>query len=98
MIISSQRYLDDNIVATKQDYTVMITPAITISDIQYQIVLDGHHSLAAAQRDGVEPNYYVATEQDNDVVYNIHNPDLILELCYIDSDYYDINTGLDIIL
>jgi len=58
-IISSQCYLDDDIVKEKsenEDYDVQYI-MVDIEGEEYEIVVDGHHSLAAAIQDGVEPNW-----------------------------------------
>jgi len=70
-IITSQHYLDDEIVVAKlakQDFDVTLSPVFTVEGEEYQVVMDGNHSLAAAQQAGVEPEYSVATEQINDCV------------------------------
>lgn len=68
MMISSQRYLNDAIVAEKQaarDYVVSVI-AVTIDGVDYQVVTDGHHSLAAARAAGVEPIVRTQTATEND--------------------------------
>ncbi|HMA77799.1 MAG TPA: hypothetical protein VKP88_01510, partial [Candidatus Paceibacterota bacterium] len=68
-IITSQDHIDDDIVAAKQtegDYMVLLSPEFEVDGETYQVVIDGHHSLEAAKRDGVEPDYEIATSQDHD--------------------------------
>jgi hypothetical protein len=91
MKISSQKHIDQEIVDQKiadGDYTVTVA---TISD-EYQLVIDGHHSLAAARQAGVSPVYV-----DSDYNYRAEAESMgleaFLESKYIDSDYYDIETG-----
>jgi len=63
--ISSQRYRDDEIVQSKSndnDYMVCVSPLFEINGMTVRVVLDGHHSLEAANIDGVQPEYY---EQDS---------------------------------
>ncbi len=60
-LISNQTYLDPLTVAEKRlmkDYDVQVSGLIVDprSGQRYRIVLDGHHSLAAARLDGVAPN------------------------------------------
>jgi len=46
-LISSQRYLDEEIVAGKQadqDYTVQYA-VVAVEGVEYMVVVDGHHSL-----------------------------------------------------
>jgi hypothetical protein len=95
MIISSQRHIDDAIVETKRaarDYTVTIGKAIKIDGDTYRVVIDGHHSLAAAHADGVAPEMVEASvsECDREAIEDI---DAYLESHWIDSDWYDIETG-----
>lgn len=95
--ISSQRYLDDSIVQAKRearDYVVTISPEFEVDGVVMQAVLDGHHSLAAAKADGVAPLYVEATVHEDDRIALLdHSVDAYLEVCYTDSDWYDIATG-----
>lgn len=98
MIISSQRYIDDEIVQNKRenkDYVVTISPEFVIDGTAMQAVIDGHHSLAAAREDGVEPEYIVASVSEDDRIAMLQDGciDDYLEVCYMDSDWYDIQTG-----
>lgn len=97
MIISSQRYLDEQTVAEKsaaKDYIVTISPVFVVDGQEYQTVIDGHHSLAAAKQDGTEPTYHVATSQECDRVNLLETSiEDFLALSYMDSDWYDIATG-----
>ena len=96
-IISSQRYLDDDTVQAKRDacdYVVTLSPEFDVDGVAMQVVVDGHHSLAAAEADGVAPEYVVASVQDDDRIALIkRSVDDYLEASYIDSDWYDIATG-----
>lgn len=92
-LISSQRFIDEAIVAEKQeaeDYTVQYA-VVTVEGVDYMVVVDGHHSLAAAIRDGVEPDFeechgetfrFAARSPDEFLIQN-HNGD----------DYYFVATG-----
>jgi len=99
MIISSQRYLDDATVAQKRadrDYVVSVSPVFQLDGAECQVVLDGHHSLAAAQADGGEPEYVEADATDDDRVGLINEAlSDFLTVCWADSDWYDIATGVD---
>ena len=97
-IISSQRYVDDSIVAAKQassDFEVSLSPAFDLDGETYRVVLDGHHALAAAKLAGVEPTYAVLSAADHDAICLLDDGkvDDFLEAIYMDSDYYDIATG-----
>jgi len=100
-IISSQRHINDEIVADKlaaQDYTVTLSPVFEIEGDEYQVVLDGHHSLEAARQAGVEPAFIEADKQMADTVALIERGEIedFLAATRIDSDYYDIETGRDV--
>lgn len=97
MLISSQRHLDDSTVMAKReasDYVVTVSPEFEIDGVVMQAVIDGHHSLAAAEADGVEPKFVVATIRNDDRIALLEKSiDDYLEVCYMDSDWYDIATG-----
>lgn len=96
-IISSQRYLDDDIVQSKietRDFVVTVGPEIIVNGETYRVVYDGHHSLAAAHECGVAPEY-VDGEADAESWINI-DVDKYLEAIWVDSAYYDVATGVDI--
>lgn len=98
--ISSQHYLDDDIVEAKRaarDYEVLVSPDFEVGGVVVRVILDGHHSLAAAKLDGAAPEFTVATSRDHDKVSLIAtDPDLFLQAVYMDGDYYDAITGRDI--
>lgn len=58
-LITTQSFIDEDKVTEKQknkDYTVSVSPQFTMPDgTTGRAVLDGHHSLEAARRDGVDP-------------------------------------------
>jgi hypothetical protein len=100
-IISSQRYLDENIVAEKiadADFEVMLSPALEIDGETYQVILDGHHSFAAAKQAGVTPAFWTADCGDHDAIGLLENsnPDDFLLAVHMGSDYYNAETGKDI--
>ena len=101
MIISSQHYLDDDIVNAKRaekDYAVMVSPEFTVDGETYSVVLDGHHSLAAARIDGVDPEFVVASPSEADTVGLLEDGavDDFLVVSWMDGDYYDVETGHDV--
>ena len=96
--ISSQRHLDNEIVEAKRaakDYEVTLGKVIVVDGTEYQVVIDGNHSLAAARADGVEPVYHdaTATECDREGIEDVQR---YLEAHWIDSDYYDVETGVNV--
>jgi hypothetical protein len=101
-IISSQRYLDSDTVDEKrdaEDYTVSLLAVGEIDGVEYSVVVDGHHSLAAAIEDGVTPNYQYV---DGDIAREYQaeldsvGTDQWLINHYHDSDYYNVKTGVAI--
>ena len=96
-IISSQRYLDDETVAQKRtagDYAVTLSPEFEIDGVIYQAIIDGHHSLAAAKEDGASPAFVVASVQDDDRIALLDGAiDDYLSVCFMDSEWYDVETG-----
>jgi hypothetical protein len=94
--ISSQRYTDPKIVAEKlaaRDFEVAVVE-VEIDSEMYRVIVDGHHSFAAAKAAGVEPEYVPAhPEVRGDVAAD---PEAYLAEHRIDSDYYDVQTGQEI--
>lgn len=99
-LISSQRYLDDEVVEQKRsngDYEVTVTPEFEYEGNIYRVVIDGHHSLAAAKIDGVEAEIVEATVRDDDRLAILgRSAESYLEMSRADSDWYDVMTGRDI--
>ena len=96
--ISSQHHIDDEIVGAKRadgDYEVLVSPEFEIKGMMVRIVLDGHHSLAAAKADGVEPEWIEASARDDDRIglLNDGKIDDFLSTTWMDGDYYDVETG-----
>ncbi len=99
--ISSQRYLDDSVVAQKladNDFEVLVSPVFEHDGMIMRVVVDGHHSLAAAKLAGVEPKFYTVDSRDVDNVQMIEDGLFsdYLEATWIDSDYYNVDTGVEI--
>jgi len=94
--ISSQRYLDPSIVAAKvasADFEVQVV-LVEIAGETYRVIVDGHHSLAAARNAGVAPEYTPAHPEIQGEA--TANPETYLADHQLDSDYYDVETGLDV--
>lgn len=95
--ISSQHYLDDDIVAAKlaaQDFEVSVSPEFEYDGQAIRVVLDGHHSLAAAKLAGVEPDYTTADASQDDRVGLLKQGAIeqFLEATWMDGDYYNVDT------
>lgn len=94
-IISSQRYIDDQTVETKKQELIgeesvnIPVVDIEVDGIEYSVVVDGHHTMAAAKELGIAINFEHI--EDSEGLTGIK----FLEARYIDSDYYDIETGID---
>ena len=96
-IISSQRYIDEDTVQAKRDagdYAITLSPEFEAGGEMVRVLIDGHHSYAAAVADGVEP-VVIEAGRENDTVAMLINGDVdgFLEQQYNDSDWYDISTG-----
>lgn len=93
-VISSQRYLDDDVVKSKRlsmDYTVTVVDVV-IDGNDYRVIVDGHHSLAAAKLDNVAPVIEVSDyNYQSEIDYM--GIDTFMLQHYIDSDWYDVSTG-----
>lgn len=97
MIISSQRFINEEIVTEKisslAGLNKITLPVFDVNDENLgdmAILADGHHTLEAAKRLGIT----VAFD-------HIDHPEKLtgerlLEECYFDSDYYDIETGSNV--
>ncbi|GIV51995.1 MAG: hypothetical protein KatS3mg038_3902 [Candidatus Kapaibacterium sp.] len=101
VIISSQRHLDQDVVDEKMQQLagvdcveLPIVYAGQYGDDDVYVLVDGHHTLAAARALGVEVTY---TERSR-TECNCH-PDWTLEQMldhlWMDSDWYDIHTGVN---
>ena len=95
--ISSQHYIDDDIVAEKlaaRDFVVQVSPVFEAGGVSVRVVLDGHHSLAAARQAGEVPEFVTADSTTNDKVALLERGEIedFLELAWIDGDWYDIDT------
>ena len=98
MKISSQRYINDEIVQAKRnksDYTVTVATITDSDGNEYELVIDGHHALAAAREDGVDP-IYVESDYNYQSEVECCGFDDFLIAKWIDSNYYDIETGIDV--
>jgi len=95
MIISSQRYLDNDIVKQKIltiENEVNI-PVVFVGEWQGEklyAIVDGHHTQDAALQTGAKINYVETSGNNYDSRWTLED---YLENLYIDSDWYNIETG-----
>jgi hypothetical protein len=97
-LISSQRYLNDRVVAEKASrFSVFVVRVaeVTLRGKPYQILTDGHHNLAAARRAGVEPTWRGPSNKwrriQDRTKPEVFEAFLINNLT--DSDWYFVETG-----
>lgn len=96
-LISSQRYLDRDIVARKiknKDFTVTVSPKFQIEGDSFAAITDGHHALEAAIRSGNKPKFVTDTALNNDRIVLLLDGkiDDFLESSYHDSPWYKFAT------
>ncbi len=92
-LISSQRFLDDEIVEAKraaEDYTVAVAQVV-VDGVEYQVVVDGHHSMAAAKADGVAVDFEACHPESQ--AHANRDPLGFLEQNHAGDDYYFVATG-----
>lgn len=101
VILSSQRHINEEIVNEKivklQNETSVTLPIVYVSEYngdQLYVLLDGHHTAEAARQLGIGVQY---AEQDiNEIGYDGNmSLDDLLEVLYVDSDWYNYETGYD---
>ena len=98
MIISSQKYRDADTVDAKiaaADYVVTIATITDSDGNEYSIVVDGHHSHAAAVATGNMP-VYVESDYNYQAEVGCIGFDSFLADKWIDSDWYDIESGINV--
>lgn len=99
MVISSQRYLDEARVEAKrqalQGVDHVDIPIVYAGDYDGQalyIMLDGHHTMAAARELGIQVRYIeISRSEAGDA--DDATLDEMCELHWMDSDWYDVETG-----
>ena len=99
--ISSQRYLDWDVVEEKReaaDYAASYYD-IVVDGQEYSVVVDGHHSLAAAKEDEVSPEWSLVEREissEYDYVIAEFGIEAWLEEHFMDSAWYDVHTGVEV--
>ena len=94
--ISSQRHLDDDTVEDKRaagDYACSYVD-VTVQGVDYRVLVDGHHSYAAAAADGETPDmmHDALIQQDVDALGSL----VWLEANQHDADWYDLDTKVNV--
>jgi hypothetical protein len=91
MIISSQRYLDNQILNEKlaelEGAVEVILTAWDVKDYGAAVLCDGHHTHEAAQQLGLTVRFEIVEHPEG------LSGDDLLEQAWIDSDWYNVKTG-----
>ena len=100
-LVSSQRYLDRDIVANKireGKFDVSVTPEFELDGAKVRAIQDGHHALEAAIRSGNKPRFIENTVRDNDRIQLLRdgNIDGFLDAAYHDAPWYNFATKRDV--
>lgn len=97
-LISSQRYLNEQLVAEKAErFSVFVVRVadVTLRGKPYRILTDGHHNLAAARCAGIEPTWRGPSNKWRRIQSRT-NPaafEAFLINNLTDSDWYFVDTG-----
>lgn len=95
-IISSQRYIDSDIVDSKLAALEADRPAEVVLPVwpvgmdDLYVLSNGHHTLTAARALGIPVRFSVESHPER-----LTGQDL-LEQAWIDADWYDIETGIPV--
>lgn len=100
-LITSQDYIDDDIVSRKideGDFDVFVSPEFEAGGERVRVVLDGHHSLAAAVKSGNKPKFTEYSTSDQDAIGMLEAGDVdgFLEAVHMGADYRNAVTGGDV--
>lgn len=98
-LISSQRYLDAEIVAQKVAagvFVVSVSPVFEIGGERFRVILDGHHAFAAAKAAGFEPEIVELSKREHDAISLLDRGEIedFLEVTNLGDDYYFAASGL----
>lgn len=96
-IITSQHYLDDQVIVaklTEADFGVLVSPVFHIDGRDFRVILDGNHSFAAALEAGVDPDLMVADASQHDAVGLLDQGKVedFLQALWMDGHYVDATT------
>lgn len=98
IIISSQRYLDAATVAEKKrvrDFEILVSPEFVIDGIPMRVLLDGHHSYAAAKLARRNAMATEATNAHHDAIQLLESkgPEYFLDVVQDRDDWFNLETG-----
>lgn len=100
LIITSQDFIDEEIVAQKiasGDFEVSLSPEFKVGGDErpMRVILDGHHSYAAAIAAGETPIYNEMTAAQHDAVGLLMSGDVddFLAAVHMGADYFEFETG-----
>jgi len=95
-VLSSQRYLNELTVEEKKlelsgadSVSIPCSYVGIIDGEEYAIIADGHHTLSAAKELGIKAIYNIQDDPER------LRGDELLEARYIDSAYYNVETGIE---
>ena len=97
-LISSRRYLDRKKVVDKalrfKLFRISVYPVV-LRGVQYTVLMDGHHNLAAAKLAGVEPVYIGPPKKIVKIFSKMTQREIEVMLInnVTDCDYYFVDTG-----
>lgn len=92
-IISSQRFIDNDILNSKiatletEQPSEIVLQAWDVKDFDCAILFNGHHTLEAARQLEIPVRFEVIDHPEN------INSENLLEQAWMDSDWYDVETG-----
>lgn len=91
-LITSQHYIDGAIVSEKiasEDFDVQVSPEFEVDGRTFRVILDGHHSFAAALEAGIAPVLIEQDASENDRVALLDSGDVedFLAACWMDGEY-----------
>lgn len=97
-LISSQRFLDRSTVVRKAlNFRVFIVNVfdVNLRGKPYRVLIDGHHNLAAAKLNGVEPTWRGVPKKFARITSRMDQQELESFLInnLTDSDWYYVETG-----
>lgn len=101
IVLSSQRYLNEDTVEAKKAELVGVDevelPIVFVGEFEGEslfVLLDKHHTMAAAKELGVPTSYTEIERRDTRLSQDDSLEDC-LDTLYMDADWYNVETGRD---